>query len=470
MYRCIVKPDSRRTCDSVFDLMPMKLVIQGLVLSFFCCLFLQCQKRRLETGVIIVGAGISGIAAAERLRERGVDVLVVEARDRVGGRIHSDRSAAGRVFEIGAGWIEGTEDNPLVSLAEKLSLRTKSDDGGAEVFFDASGRRLSVAEAGRIKKRFEDFSDYVDQTRADTSVDVPLADAVRSFGASASLTSSEKQALQFSLATEIEADYVGDTSELSLLHFDSDRGHGDESLTLNKGYDEIVSKLAKNIDVRLNERVNLIDSSGDGVTVESTHLRVHARYAIITVPLGVLKANAIQFKPELPERKRRAINALKMGTLHRTYFIFPKAFWPDDVHTFYQISDWPAFINMQFYNGQPALLAFHGGNAGRRLDAMDDKDIAKEGLVELRKIFGEKVTSPVRVLASHWGKDPLSQGTYSFIPVGATPEDYDAMAEPVAGKLFFAGEATNRKDPATVHGAYLSGRREARRILRDHYR
>jgi monoamine oxidase len=163
-----------------------------------------------------------------------------------------------------------------------------------------------------------------------------------------------------------------------------------------------------------------------------------------------------------------------MGTLHRTYFIFKKAFWPKHVHTFFHIAErgsaWPAFINMQFYNGQPALLAFHGGNAGRRLDAMTDAEIGGEGIRVLRKLFGENIPAPTQVIASHWGQDSLSRGTYSFIPVGATPSDYDVMAEPVAGKLYFAGEATNRRDPSTVHGAYLSGKREARRILHEHYR
>ena len=178
--------------------------------------------------------------------------------------------------------------------------------------------------------------------------------------------------------------------------------------------------------------------------------------------------------PVVSEEARVAAAALKMATLHRTYFLFAQPFWPENVHTFFHVghagSGWPMFLNMKFYNGQPALLAFHGGNSGRRLDAMGDAEIGREGMAVLRKLFGEKVPDPKQVIASHWGQDAFSRGTYSFIPVGATPADYDVMAEPVAGKLYFAGEATNRRDPATVHGAYLSGRREGRRVLREHYR
>ena len=439
-------------------------------LAFLAILALGCGKQRLQTGVVVIGAGISGIAAAEHLKSRGVDVLVLEARDRVGGRIHSLTSETGHVFEIGAGWIEGTEENPLVGLAEKLNLPTQSDDGENTIWFDAAGRKMPADATEKIGSHFEGWVSHLETLRATQRTDVPLETALESYAAAAEMDNEAKTGLHFSLATEIEADYAGDRSELSLQHFDSDRGRGDESLIVPDGYDQIVKRLASKLDIRLKERVRVIDSRRDGISVETENLKVEAQQAIVTVPLGVLQAGTIRFRPELPERKRRAMQALKMGTLHRTYFIFKEAFWSEGVHTFYHVGAWPAFINMQFYNGQPALLAFHGGKAGRRLDAMGDAEIGREGMAILRKLFGEKIPEPAQVIASHWEQDSLSRGTYSFIPVGATPSDYDAMAEPVGGKLYFAGEATNRKDPATVHGAYLSGKREGRRILREHYR
>lgn len=427
-------------------------------------------KKNLTTEVIVVGAGMSGIAAASELHRGGIDVIVLEARDRIGGRIYSDRSFNKVPFEIGAGWIEGMDGSPLVPLAKTLGVHAIPDEGGDEVFFDAAGHRLPEVAVNRAQNNYQRFTAFLENERERTTGDSALEVSVQRFAKLAGLTQPDVAALNFSVSNTIESDYLGDSRELSMQYFDSDGGHGEDSAIIREGYDEMVTRLAKGLRVMLGQAVTLIDATGEGVVVETATYRVSAPRVIVTVPLGVLQSGALQFKPALPERKRQAMQRLKMGILHRSYFIFEKPFWDTEVHTFFHIAErkgeWPAFVNMQHYNGQPALLAFHGGSAGARLDAMSDAEIEAAGMQVLRKIFGKSVPAPKRFIASHWGKDAWSRGSYSFIPLGATGEEYEILAESVENKIFFAGEATTRENPASVHGAYKSGLREARRILR----
>jgi monoamine oxidase len=118
----------------------------------------------------------------------------------------------------------------------------------------------------------------------------------------------------------------------------------------------------------------------------------------------------------------------------------------------------------EFDDGAPILMAFTGGNFARSTEILSDEDVADGAMGVLRKMFGSSIPEPQDGVRARWGRDPFAFGSYSHIPVGATPRDYDTLAEPVGDRLYFAGEATNRRYPATVHGAFLSGVREANRI------
>ncbi len=438
-----------------------------LGLSSAGCVF---GKKKLNAEVIVIGAGMSGIAAASELKKNGIDVLVLEARNRIGGRIYSDRSANNVPFEIGAGWIEGIDGSPLVPLAKRLGVQMIPDEGGDEVYLDNNGKRLSDAAAFRIRNTYERFTAFLEAERELKTTDGALEESIEKFAKLAGLAAADRSALNFSVSNVIESDYLGDAKELSMQYYDSDGGHGDDSATIREGYDEMVKRLARGVNVMLGQAVTLVDTTGADVVVETASHRISGKRVLVTVPLGVLQSGAIEFKPGLPEKKRQAMQRLKMGILHRAYFLFERPFWDTDVHTYFHVSntkgEWPAFVNMQYYNGQPALLAFHGGTAGARLDGMSDAEIEAAGMQVLRKIFGSATPSPKRVIASHWGKDIWSRGSYSFIPLGATGDEHDVLAEPVGNKLFFAGEATTKENPASVHGAYKSGLREARRIQR----
>jgi monoamine oxidase len=157
-----------------------------------------------------------------------------------------------------------------------------------------------------------------------------------------------------------------------------------------------------------------------------------------------------------------------MGLLDKVALRFDQSFWPKQ-HILAFLSDradqWPDVFNWQPMCGQPLLVGFKSGRSARADEGRTDEEVVGSLMRQLRSAFGAQTIDPVAWHVTRWASDPLAGGSYSYLRVGASPDDYDILAEPVGDRLFFAGEATNRAHSATVHGAYLSGLREARRIL-----
>jgi monoamine oxidase len=206
------------------------------------------------------------------------------------------------------------------------------------------------------------------------------------------------------------------------------------------------------------------------IRIETSRGAFEADAAILTAPLGVLQRGAVAFDPPLSEEKRAALGRLGMGVLDKVALRFPRAFWPRERHFVGYASaradEFPVFLNLARGGGAPILVGFAGGSAARELEGRSDAEIAGAAMAVLRRIFGRGVPEPEAAVATRWASDPDALGSYSNLRVGADPADYDRLAAPLAGgRLRFAGEATNRAHPATVHGAYLSGVREAERLL-----
>jgi monoamine oxidase len=162
-----------------------------------------------------------------------------------------------------------------------------------------------------------------------------------------------------------------------------------------------------------------------------------------------------------------------MGVLDKTYLKFPTAFWQtreDSVGFIGNVgarssTQIPEYYTLDQAVGVPILFGFTAGAQARRLEQLDLSTISASTMASFRKIFGNSVPEPEAVMQTRWSSDPYSYGSYSYISVGAKTEYYDALARPINGRVFFAGEATHRTYPGTVHGAYLSGIREANRVV-----
>ena len=234
------------------------------------------------------------------------------------------------------------------------------------------------------------------------------------------------------------------------------------------GYDRIVKHLATGLDVRTRVVVNRISARAKTVRIDTSAGAFDADAVIVTVPLGVLKAGAIAFDPGLPVVKRDAIAALQMGVLAKTFLRFEKTFWPKgtDWHEFIGATPghWTEWVSLA-KTGAPVLLGFNAGARGRAVEAMNEREVTVDAMSVLREMFGSTVPQPVAVKTSAWSTDPFALGSYSSYAVGSTRADRLALAAP-AGRVFFAGEATEPDYASTVHGARFSGQRAAREVER----
>ena len=171
----------------------------------------------------------------------------------------------------------------------------------------------------------------------------------------------------------------------------------------------------------------------------------------------------------MPRDKARAIAALGSGVLNKCFLRFPRAFWDPEVELFGWVSEqrgrWAEFLNLQAYGDAPVLLGFNAASFGREIEGWEDRAVVASAMETLRLIHGAKIPEPEAWQITRWASDRFARGAYSFAAVGSGTRHRQALAEPVEERLFFAGEATHTDYPATVHGALLSGEREAERIL-----
>lgn len=409
--------------------------------------------------VLVVGAGMAGLAAARRLSDAGVPVTVVEARSRIGGRIWTDTSL-GLPVDLGAAWIHGSQGNPLTGLAGQVGARTVETDFD-DVAVLNGGTTVDPAAVEAVSRNWSRILDEIEPMTADAAPDASLADGLVRAGADL-----DDPLMQWMVAGAISAEYAADPDELALRWF----GHEDEfdgpDLILPGGYRQLIDHLARDLDIRLNSEVTRIAYDDTGVTVETPQQVLQADRVIVTVPLGVLKADGIEFDPPLPEAKRAAVARLGFGVLDKVVLRFDEPFWTEAqgidsdmlgiAGENQPVSD---LVNGLRFTDVPLLVGLRGGANALARESDSDQQTVDEVLAAMR------APDPVGMVVTRWAADPYARGSYSFVAVGSSPDDQDTLAEPVGGRLAFAGEATHPEYFATVHGAYLSGLREADRIL-----
>eukprot|EP00730_Choanoeca_flexa_P006662 TRINITY_DN12198_c0_g1_i1.p1 TRINITY_DN12198_c0_g1~~TRINITY_DN12198_c0_g1_i1.p1 ORF type:complete len:1061 (+),score=226.04 TRINITY_DN12198_c0_g1_i1:1854-5036(+) len=269
---------------------------------------------------------------------------------------------------------------------------------------------------------------------------------------------------------------------LSLKHWDQDDAFefAGAHHVASEGYDILPKYLAASLDVRYNHSVAKVEQTEEGVRLQFNDGSLSREFAtaVVAVPLGVLKHDTPSFEPNLPASKQLAIEQLGFGVLNKVALCFSKVFWSDnsDMFGICNARSEPRGSSYMFWNFHPSsrkavLLALNAGPAALETETWDDEAIVASAMDRLQRTYKHEMTG-VKLLHSHvtrWGSDESTRGSYSYVAQGCTGQAYDDMAAPVldgSGKLkvLFAGEHTTREYPATVHGAFLSGIREASRL------
>ncbi len=445
------------------------LLKAGLLATAFSCLWRgrAAEGAPRDRRILVLGAGFAGLAAARELVSRGYGVTVLEGRTRVGGRAWTDHSL-GTPVDMGASWIEGVTGNPIRQLATDFGVSVRGSDTDDVAVFDAHGNPLSDAALTQMERVFEEIMDAVEAQGETLDQDVSVAEGIRQVRAGRPASELDDRAVTFGTHARLN-ESGAEMRELSLWYSDQDSAFNGGDAVIPGGYAQIAQGLAGGLDIRLNHRILTITYGATrSVRVTTSQGDFEADAAVVTIPLGVLKSGSIRFSPSLPSRKRGAIRRLGMGVLDKVALRFPYRFWPSDSEFFAQIppehGEFPSFHNLHAHVGQPILVGYFAGDFARAMEQQTDPQVVERAMVVLRRIFGPAIPAPVASRVARWAAHPFSAGSYSYIPVGSRGKDYDIMAEPVVSRLFFAGEATHRKYPATVHGAFLSGVREAARI------
>ncbi|KAE8706532.1 Lysine-specific histone demethylase 1-like protein 2 [Hibiscus syriacus] len=441
-------------------------------------------QEATEGSVIIVGSGLAGLAAARQLLSFGFKVVVIEGRNRPGGRVYTqqmgkkDKRAA---VDLGGSVITGIHANPLGVLARQLSIPLHKVRDNCPLY-KPDGVPVKKEVDSRIETIFNKMLDKVNELRkimggfANYISLGSVLEKLRQLYAVAR-SPEERQLLEWHLAN-LEYANAGCLSDLSAAYWDQDDPYemGGDHCFLAGGNWRLIKALSDGVPIIYGKTVEAIRYGVEGVEVVVGNQVFQADMVLCTVPLGVLKRKTIRFEPELPQRKLAAIDRLGFGLLNKVAMIFPHVFWGEELDTFGCLNETSdnrgeffLFYSYHTVSGGPVLIALVAGEAAQTFERTDPSLLLHRALSKLRAIYGPKgvdVPDPIQTICTRWGNDPLSYGSYSHVRVQSSGRDYDILAESVGNRLFFAGEATTRQYPATMHGAYLSGLREASRILR----
>ena len=418
------------------------------------------------------------LAAARDLSLQGFNVIIVEGRNRTGGRTFTDENG----LEVGAQWIHVQGCNPLMELTQCYGLTTKFQFEFGENMEIINEPDLDIEEVcGSILGEA--------QCLADSDISLTPEEAFREATPLVEgLTNAEIETCAFSLRLEFELE----SGEWNSVSYDVTDGIYEyksfairpaalEDAIVLEGYSSLVDEIlkdgiAENIDLRLGTPVTKVtyNAEEDGVIIEtSTASPIVADAVLVTVPLGVLKNNDIEFVPNLPENIQGSIDRLGFGIFNKVWLTFDDEYFNDQYMYFPPNFDDPVNastprifgVNMQKQLGFPVIMLFTGGDYAAFLGSATIAEVEASTMKALREHIPD-LPDPLSVQVSRWNEDPFARGSYSHISQFSKLDDNAEFEKTGSGKLFFAGEHTIRHYFQTVHGAYLSGRREAQRIAK----
>lgn len=423
--------------------------------------------------VLVIGAGMAGLVAARLLHDSGFPTTVLEARERLGGRLWTDFSMGGPI-DLGGSWIHGADHNPLTDWCKTLGIQLAitSDEERYWVEDGVAQERNAVwrrAWRGRLVGNLAlSAAAFYQRTvrRFGGKVQLSLADAITPVLASRWLPELDRRVLT-SIVSTSEGVQGAPAEFIDIEDWFPGEAHGVNALPVG-GYKQLIDDAADGLDIRLNQAVGCVAYNDGGVTVITQRDTYQADLALVSVPLGILQQGKLRFDPPLPAKKQAAIERIGyggQGVLGKIVMRFPHRFWPADKQWLISLPPSPSqrgvftsWVSLEEMVGAPVLLAFTNGHAATRFDRQaSDEEVCAAALGVLERMFPGKVAPPQSFYFTRWLSDPWALGSYSYPAVGSPLSDRDLYVEPVAERIYFAGEGTQKQDFGTVHAALRSG-------------
>ena len=400
--------------------------------------------------VAIIGAGAAGLGAAHALKGTGRSFIVLEARDRVGGRGYTIQAAPDVVFDVGCGWLHSADRNSFVGIANALNFEINKD---LPPWRDrVVGNAFPQDDRNEFLRAMEGFFDRVEDA----------AKSGRDAAASTLLEPDDR----WNPMIDAVSTYINgaELDRVSILDFDA---YEDTNLNwrVRRGYGALMAAYGAPLPIAFNCNVTLIDHSTRRVRVETSLGTLTADKVIITVPTNLITDEALRFHPALPDKVDAAAH-LPLGLADKVVLAladaeaFPKE---GNLRGATMRTEMGTYHLRPF--GQPCVEGFFGGSFARQLEDAGDGAIAAHSIDEIASFLGNDIRRKLTPLKeSRWAHDPFARGSYSHALPGHSGKRA-VLAAPVDGRLFFAGEATSPNFFTTAHGARDSGERAAKEVL-----
>jgi monoamine oxidase len=403
-----------------------------------------------DTEVVIVGGGAAGIAAGRRLADAHIDCLVVEARQRLGGRAWTVDDGTGFPIDLGCGWLHSADRNPWQDIAQ---AQGRSIDGtpppwtrrSAPIGFPLAEQAAFLDALHKFHQRLASLPEGQPDVASATFLE-PLGRWNHLIGA---------------ISTYVSGAELDRVSARDFNRYD-DSG---VNRRIVEGYGTAIAAHAAGLPVVLGSPARLIDRSGRRLRVDTADGTITADAVIVTLPSNLIAEEQVRFTPTLPE-KTEAAAGLPLGLADKLFLSLSDAQEFDKDSRLFGRTDRSRTAAYHFRPfGRPQIEAYFGGLLAAELEAGGERAFLDFAVAELVDLLGSDFARRVKPLGLHpWGADPFSRGSYSY----ALPGKADcriALATPVDDRLFFAGEACSRGDYSTAHGAYLTGVAAADRAI-----
>jgi monoamine oxidase len=403
-----------------------------------------------DVEVVVVGGGAAGVAASRRLRDAGVDCLLVEARPRLGGRAWTVVDASGVALDLGCGWLHSADRNPWAEVAEREGLTI--DKSPPPWGRPALPTGFPLSEQQDYRKAMEAFYRRLSAISS-RKPDVAAAAALEPGGRWNNLINA--------IATYISGAELDRVSARDFENYEDT----EVNWRVVEGYGAAIAAHGANVPAVLDCPVRRIDHGGKRLRIETANGVIAADQAIVTLPSTVIAGDESLFAPALPE-KTEAVRGLPLGLADKLFLSLDRAEEFERDSRMMGNHDRVATATYHFRPfGRPQIEAYFGGRNAAELEAEGERAFFDFAVAELVALLGSDFAARVRPLRIHrWGQDPYALGSYSYALPGKT-DCRARLAAPVDNRLFFAGEACSLHDFSTAHGGFVTGMAAADAVI-----